>query len=90
MPPLLLLKLLAIFATIGIGWAAGRSKAFSGGKAARIVSNAAFFIAAPALLFAQRYRRQQGEATATIVLSMLALVATSPLWLLLLQFFTAS
>ena len=51
MPPVLFLKLLAIFATIGIGWAAGRSKAFSGGEAARILSNAAFFVFAPALLF---------------------------------------
>ena len=51
MPPVLFLKLLAIFVTIGIGWAAGRTKAFSGGEAARILSNAAFFVFAPALLF---------------------------------------
>ncbi|RZU00604.1 AEC family transporter [Rivibacter subsaxonicus] len=51
MPSVLFLKLLAIFVTIAIGWAAGRTKAFSGGEAARILSNAAFFVFAPALLF---------------------------------------
>jgi malonate transporter and related proteins len=51
MPPVLFLKLLAIFVTIWIGWAAGRTRAFSGGEAARILSNAAFYIFAPALLF---------------------------------------
>lgn len=51
MPSALLLKLFAIFATIAIGWCAGRSKPFAGGEAARIVSNAAFFLFAPALLF---------------------------------------
>lgn len=51
MPPILFLKLIAIFATIAIGWAAGRTAAFRGGDAARILSNAAFYIFAPALLF---------------------------------------
>jgi len=37
-----------------------------------------------ALLFAQRYRASEAEATAGIVLSTLAFVATGPLWLLLL------
>lgn len=51
MSPLIFLKLLAIFVTIGIGWVAGRCKPFVGGEAARILSNAAFYVFAPALLF---------------------------------------
>jgi len=51
MTPVLFLKLLAIFVTVAIGWLAGRTKPFSGGEAARILSNAAFFVFAPALLF---------------------------------------
>jgi len=49
--PVLFLKLLAIFVTIAIGWLAGRTKPFAGGEAARILSNAAFYVFAPALLF---------------------------------------
>lgn len=37
-----------------------------------------------ALMFAQRYRSREGEATATIVLSTAGFVATAPLWLWLL------
>lgn len=51
MSAVIFLKLLAIFVTIAIGWAAGRLPPFAGGEAARIVSNAAFYIFAPALLF---------------------------------------
>ncbi|HEU4458700.1 MAG TPA: AEC family transporter [Methylibium sp.] len=51
MTPVLFLKLLAIFVTVAIGWLAGRTKPFAGGEAARILSNAAFFVFAPALLF---------------------------------------
>lgn len=51
MTAVLVLKLFAIFVTIGIGWVAGRSKPFGGGEAARILSNATFYIFAPALLF---------------------------------------
>lgn len=51
MTALLLLKLLAIFVTIAIGWCAGRFRPFAGGEAARILSNAAFYVFAPALLF---------------------------------------
>jgi malonate transporter len=47
----LFLKLVAIFVTIAIGWVAGRTRPFSGGEAARILSNAAFYVFAPALLF---------------------------------------
>lgn len=51
MTPVLFLKLLAIFVTIAIGWLAGRTRPFGGGEAARILSNAAFYVFAPALLF---------------------------------------
>jgi predicted permease len=51
MPGAVFLKLFAIFATIAIGWCAGRMRPFAGGEAARIVSNAAFYLFAPALLF---------------------------------------
>jgi len=37
-----------------------------------------------ALIFAQRYRSQEPEATTTIVLSTLAFVLTAPLWLAVL------
>lgn len=51
MSSVLFLKLLAIFVTVAIGWLAGRTRPFAGGEAARILSNAAFFVFAPALLF---------------------------------------
>ncbi len=51
MSSVLFLKLLAIFVTIAIGWLAGRTRPFAGGEAARILSNAAFYVFAPALLF---------------------------------------
>ena len=38
-----------------------------------------------ALMFAQRYRSREGEATATIVLTTLGFIATAPLWLWLLM-----
>ena len=47
----LFLKLLAIFATIAIGWAAGRTRPFAGGEVARTMANATFYLFAPALLF---------------------------------------
>ena len=45
------LKLLAIFVVIAIGWIAGRARFFGGGEAARALSNTAFYLFAPALLF---------------------------------------
>ncbi|WKB50911.1 AEC family transporter [Eleftheria terrae] len=44
-------KLFAIFSVVALGWGAGRMKFFGGGEAARALSNAAFFLFAPALLF---------------------------------------
>jgi malonate transporter len=46
-----LLKLLAIFFVIGMGWIAGQTKLMGGREAARMLSAAAFYIFAPALLF---------------------------------------
>ena len=51
MSPVIFLKLLAIFVTIAIGWIAGRTRPFAGGEAARVLSHAAVFVFAPALLF---------------------------------------
>lgn len=45
------LKLVAIFIVVAIGWLAGRSRFFGGGDAARALSNAAFYLFAPCLLF---------------------------------------
>lgn len=51
MTTVLFLKLFAIFVTVAIGWLAGRTRPLAGGEAARILSNAAFYVFAPALLF---------------------------------------
>lgn len=45
------LKLLAIFVVVAMGWLAGRVKLFGGGEGARTLSNTAFYLFAPALLF---------------------------------------
>ncbi|AKJ27030.1 AEC family transporter [Caldimonas brevitalea] len=44
-------KLFAIFSVVALGWGAGRMRFFGGGEAARALSNVAFFLFAPALLF---------------------------------------
>jgi len=49
-----------------------------------VVMMAALPVGANALLFAQRYRTLQGEASAAIVLSTLGFVASAPLWLTVL------
>jgi hypothetical protein len=46
---------------------------------------AALPVGSNALLFAQRYATLEGEATAAIVLSTVAFVGTSALWLALLS-----
>lgn len=61
-------------------WGAG----LSGIPLAVVVMCAALPIGSNALLFAQRYRAGEGEATAGIVLSTLAFVVTGPAWLLVL------
>ena len=45
------LKLFAIFIVIAIGWGAAKTRALGGEAAARTMSNAAFFLFVPALLF---------------------------------------
>ena len=45
------LKLIAIFAVVAFGWIAGRARWLGSGDAARVLSNAAFYLFIPALLF---------------------------------------
>ena len=45
------LKLIAIFAVVALGWIAGRARWLGEGDVARVLSNAAFFLFVPALLF---------------------------------------
>jgi malonate transporter len=45
------LKLVAIFAVVALGWIAGRARWLGQGDVARVLSNAAFFLFVPALLF---------------------------------------
>jgi malonate transporter and related proteins len=61
-------------------WGAG----LTGTPLAVVVMCAALPIGTNALLFAQRYRAAEAEATAGIVLSTLTFVVTAPLWLLIL------
>ncbi|HEY2929073.1 AEC family transporter [Piscinibacter sp.] len=51
MSALIFFKLLAIFATVGLGWIAGRLRWLGENDPARTLSNAAFYIFVPALLF---------------------------------------
>jgi hypothetical protein len=52
-----------------------------------VVMMAAMPVGSNALIFAQRYRSGEAEATAAIVVSTLAFTATAPLWLALLSRF---
>lgn len=52
-----------------------------------VVMMAAMPVGSNALMFAQRYRTEEAEATAAIVLSTLAFAATAPLWLAALAYF---
>ena len=45
------LKLIAIFAIVALGWVAARARWLGQGDVARVLSNAAFFLFIPALLF---------------------------------------
>ena len=51
MSALVFLKLFVIFAIVAIGWAVAKSGRLGGGDPARTLSNAAFYIFVPALLF---------------------------------------
>lgn len=64
-------KLLAIIVTIGLGWVAGRLRWLGDAQAdpARILSNAAFFIFVPALLFRTTARVDLGALPGGILLA---------------------
>jgi malonate transporter len=65
---------------LAVGWVMG----LRGLPLTVIVMAAAMPTGANALMFAQRYRSGEAEATAAIVVSTLAFAATAPLWLLFL------
>ena len=77
-----LLKLLVLPALVLVvaHWGFG----LSGLPLSVLVMLAALPVGSNALIFAQRYRTLQAEATAAIVFSTLAFVATAPLWLAVL------
>jgi malonate transporter and related proteins len=64
-------KLLAIIVTVGLGWVAGRLRWLGDAQAdpARILSNAAFYIFVPALLFRTTARVDLGALPAGILLA---------------------
>ncbi|MCV2419777.1 AEC family transporter [Paucibacter sp. DJ2R-2] len=74
---LLLPALVLVFAHWGLG--------LTGMPLGVIVMMAALPTGSNALIFAQRYRCQEGETTAAVVVSTLVFVLTAPLWLALLQ-----
>ena len=51
MSPLVLAKLLVIFLVVAVGWGVARMRLLGPGDVARTISNAAFYIFVPALLF---------------------------------------
>ncbi|WP_281915889.1 AEC family transporter [Caldimonas thermodepolymerans] len=63
------LKLVAIFIVVAIGWGAGRTRFLGGGEAARALSNAAFYLFAPALLFRTTARIDFEQLPWSIVLA---------------------
>ncbi len=77
-----LLKLLALPALVLVvaHWGFG----LSGLPLSVVVMMAALPVGSNALIFAQRYKTLQAEATAAIVFSTLAFMATAPLWLAVL------
>ncbi|MDM4766890.1 AEC family transporter [Pelomonas sp. SE-A7] len=79
---LVMLKLLLLPALVlGLArWGFG----LSGQPLAVVVMLGALPVGSNALIFAQRYRTQEGETTAAIVLSTVLYVLTAPLWLALL------
>lgn len=76
------LTLLKMLAQPLLVWLAGRYVFGLSGLPLNVcVMMAALPVGSNALLFAQRYRAQEAETTAAIVLSTLSLVAAVPLWL---------
>jgi hypothetical protein len=82
---LVALKLLAMPALVFVvaHWGFG----LAGVPLAVVVMMAALPVGSNALIFAQRYRSGEAEATAAIVVSTLAFTATAPMWLALLSRF---
>lgn len=82
---LVALKLLAMPALVLVvaHWGFG----LAGVPLAVVVMMAALPVGSNALIFAQRYRSGEAEATAAIVVSTLAFTATAPLWLAVLSVF---
>src|SRR5205809_557808 len=61
MSTLVFLKLLAIFAVVALGWVAGKLRWLGDNDPARTLSNAAFYIFIPALLFRTTARVEFGS-----------------------------
>jgi malonate transporter len=80
-------KLFVIFAVVAVGWAVGRSGRLGSGDPARTLSNAAFYIFVPALLFRTTARVDFHTLDPTTLLAffvptlaLLALVYGAELW----------
>ena len=69
MSALILLKLLAIFAVVAIGWAVAKSGKLGAGDPARTLASAAFYIFVPALLFRATARIDFARLDPTILLA---------------------
>lgn len=60
-------KLVAIFAVVGLGWIAGRTRLLGGSDATRTVSNVAFYVFTPALLFRTTARIDLGTMPWSVI-----------------------
>jgi malonate transporter len=84
MPTDLYLRLLAIFAIVALGYAAGRARWVGEGDVARVMSNAAFVLFMPALLFRTTARIDfatlQAATLAVFFVPTLVLVFGTYLW----------
>ncbi len=69
MSALVLIKLLAIFAVVAIGWIAAKSGRLGSGDPARVLSGAAFYIFVPALLFRTTARIDFRQLDARLLLA---------------------
>ena len=69
MSALVLVKLVAIFAVVAIGWAVAKSGRLGGGDPSRVLSGAAFYIFVPALLFRTSARTDFARLDPRIVLA---------------------
>jgi predicted permease len=69
MSALVLIKLLAIFAVVAIGWIAAKSGRLGSGDPARVLSGAAFYVFVPALLFRTTARIDFQQLDARLLLA---------------------